>query len=65
MGAVLPLRRVLPGQSQICLVHQGGALQGMVAALVPQVVVRQAAQLVVDQGHQGFEGPPVAFSPTD
>ena len=41
-----------------------GALQGMVAALALQVMMREAAQLVVDQRHERFESLPVPFAPT-
>ena len=65
MGAVLPVGCVRSGQPQVRLMDQSRALQGMVAALALQIMVGQAAQFVVDQRHEGFQGLPVAPAPTN
>ena len=52
MSAILPFRRILPGEPQESLVHQGSALQGVVVAFALQIVMGQAPQLGVNQRHQ-------------
>ena len=49
MLAVLELSCPLFLQAQIRLVHQGGALQSVVRAFVPQVMMRHPPQLVIDE----------------
>jgi hypothetical protein len=34
-------------QAEISLVHQGGALQGVARAFIPQVMMRDASQFVI------------------
>src|SRR6202522_71692 len=48
MSPVLPLRLVLGAQAEIGFVNQRGGLQGMSLAFAPQMVVRQTAQLLID-----------------
>ena len=55
MSSVLETSWLLPGQAQISFVHQGGALQRVVGALISQVPVGQAAQFVVYQGYEGVK----------
>jgi hypothetical protein len=48
VGAVLPFLRFLADQTQIGLVHQSRALQGVIGALSPETAARDAAQLFID-----------------
>ncbi len=41
-------------QAQIGLVYQGGALQSVAGPFIAEVVVREAAQFVIDEGNRGF-----------
>ena len=65
VGAILPLRRILARQPHIGFVYQGRALQSVVGAFPLQVIVRQAAQFVVDHRHEDIECLTVSLSPTD
>lgn len=48
--AVLGLRGTLANYAQIHLVNQRGTLQSMSGALIPQIVVRQVVEFLVDNG---------------
>lgn len=50
MCAILPLWRFLTNQTQISLVYQRGALQGVIGTFVPKVLARQATQFAVNDG---------------
>jgi len=43
-------------QAHISLVHQGGTLQSVVGTFVPQVMMRYAAELVVDKRNGRAKG---------
>ena len=43
-------------QAQVGLMHQGGGLERLARLLLGQLLRRQAAQLVVDQGQQLLRG---------
>ena len=43
-------------QAQISLVHQGGALQGVARAFLPQVMMRDPSQLVINQRKRPAQG---------
>jgi hypothetical protein len=64
MSAILPFRRILTGESQESLVHQGSALQGVVAAFALQIGMGQAPQFGVNQRHQRVKRLAVASPPT-
>ena len=51
MLPVLEFDWLLLGKAEISLVDQGGALQGVVGTLLPQVVMGEAVQFLVDEGH--------------
>src|SRR5947207_3058707 len=53
--AVLPLRLVVAAEPKVHLVDQCRGLQRMPVAFPPQVVMSQAPQLVVDDGHKLFQ----------
>ena len=55
MLAVLELSRPLFLQAQISLVHQCGALQGVVRAFVPQVMMRNSAEFVINKRNRGAQ----------
>ncbi len=54
VAAVVPAccRRALWREPQVHLVHERGRLQRVPAALLAQIVVRQASQLGIDQRHE-------------
>jgi hypothetical protein len=52
VGAVLPRLLLFGAEAHERFVHERGRLQRLPRAFVPQVVRRQAPQLVVDQRHQ-------------
>ena len=51
MCTVLPLWKILIDQANVSFVDQSGALQRVARALVLQIVMGDAAQLGVDEGH--------------
>ena len=55
MFAVLELGRALLLEPQVSLVHQGGALQGVVRAFLPQVVVRDPSEFVINERKHGAQ----------
>jgi hypothetical protein len=63
VGPVLPFLRFLADQTQIRLVHQGRALQGVIGALSPETAAGDAAQLFIDQGNQRIPCVLVAVAP--
>ena len=64
MRAALQPREVLPNQPKISLMHQRCALQSVIRTLIPQVVMGQTAQFVVDQWQERVPGFAVASPPT-
>jgi len=56
MSAVLEFCRALFLKPQVSLMHQGGALQGMVGAFLPQIVVRDPPEFVIDERNHGAQG---------
>jgi hypothetical protein len=63
VGPVLPFLRFLADKTQIHLVHQGCALQGVIGALSPEAAAGDAAQLLIDQGNQRIPSALVAAAP--
>ncbi len=55
MSAALPLGTAHPDQAKVRLMHQRGALKGVVWPFVPQLEVGPTAQFFVDQGEQSVE----------
>ena len=56
MSAVLEFGRALFLQPQVSLVHQGSALQRMVGAFLPQILVRDPPEFRVNQRNHGMQG---------
>jgi hypothetical protein len=52
MLAISPGDLILPDQPHVRFVNQSRGLQAMIGPLPPKVVSRQAAKLIVYQGHQ-------------
>jgi hypothetical protein len=50
MSSILKLSFPLSYQTEISLMYQSRTLQGVIGPLPLQVVVRQASQLVIDEG---------------
>ncbi len=65
MCAILPLRGILPSQTQICLMHEGRTLQGVIASFLAKVVVGQPTQFVVHQRHQRLKCFAVSLPPAN
>jgi hypothetical protein len=63
MRAALPLREILPNQSQISLMHERCTLQSVLGPLIPQMSVSQTAQFFIDQGQERVQGLAVAIPP--
>ena len=61
--AVLPFGFLLPGKTKISLINQGRRLQRVTVALPPHIAMRDAPQLVINQGSQPFERAPVSLLP--
>jgi hypothetical protein len=61
--AVLPLRRFLANQAQVCLVNQARALEGVVGTFAPQMAARDPAQFIVNDGYERFPRFFVATAP--
>src|SRR5258705_8428278 len=64
MRTVLPLRKFLPHQTYVRLVHQGRTLQSVVGTLPLEIAVSHAAQFAVDDGHQRIKRFPIPIAPT-
>jgi hypothetical protein len=54
MTATAPARVLRPDQPQIRLVHQGRRLERLAGLLLRQLLCRQLAQLVVNQGQKSL-----------
>jgi hypothetical protein len=54
---------LLPEETQVGLVNEGGGLEGLAGRLSAHVAVRQAAQFGVNERHQRVEGGGVALAP--
>jgi hypothetical protein len=65
MGPVPPLDALLLDQAQICFVYEGRAFQRVPMILRCQVMARDDAQFVVDQGHEAVECAFVTVAPSD
>lgn len=63
MRAVFPIRAALIDQFQVRLVHEGGRLQSVVGAFVPQIFGRAPAQVFIDKGHEPGRRVGVARTP--
>jgi hypothetical protein len=63
MSTVLEGSGALLLQAQIRLVHQGGALQGVVRAFAPQIMMGSSAELVIHEWNRGSQGLVVARVP--
>src|SRR5262245_7272292 len=61
MGAAVPVPRLFPAdKAEVSLMNEGGRLEGLAGALAPELVRRQAAQLVVHERQELGGGPRVA-----
>src|SRR5580704_9132762 len=65
VSTVLPVRRLLMEEAQICLVNQGSTLKGVIGAFLPEVAAGDAAQLSINQGDQLFPSVWVAAPPVE
>lgn len=63
MGSVLEVGCALFLEAHIRLMYQRCALQGVPGALVPQIMMRGATQIVVDKRNRGAQGLIVARVP--
>ena len=63
MSAVFELERALFLQPQVSLVPQGGALEDMVGAFLPQIAVHDPSEFVINQRKQGAQRFVVAGTP--
>jgi hypothetical protein len=61
--ALLELTCALLFQAQIRLMHQGGALQGVARTFIPQVIVRNPSELVINERNRGAQRFVVAGMP--
>jgi hypothetical protein len=62
MGPVVNLK-ILAYQPHVGLIHECGALQGVPGTFAVQMVVREAAKLIVNQRDQSAKGFPIPLSP--
>jgi hypothetical protein len=60
----IPSRLLLAAQSEIDLMHQRRALQGLSASLLLKEVVGQAPEVVIYQGHQRVQCRLVTLTPS-
>jgi hypothetical protein len=65
VGPVLPADLALVDEAEEGFMDDGGALQGVVGSFGAQASTGEAAEFIVDQGHQVFEGMLVAVAPVD
>lgn len=63
MLTVFELGCTLLLQTQIRLVHEGSALQGVIRAFVPQIMMRGPPELVINERDRGSQGLVVARVP--
>src|SRR5487761_465474 len=52
MAAVAHLRRTLVHQPQVCLIDEGGGLQGVIRPFPAQMALRDAPQFLVHEGQE-------------
>ncbi len=64
VGASAP-PNLLIDQADVCLVNDGGALEGMTCAFAPHIVSCEPAQLAVDHGSESLEGSVISLAPAD
>jgi hypothetical protein len=62
---ILQVGRLAPDQAQISLMHQSGALHGAFAVLGLKMSVRNAAQLIVNEGKYLLERLRVTLFPLE
>jgi hypothetical protein len=62
VGPVVDLK-ILAHQSHVGFIHQSGALKGVPGTLAVQMVVREAAKLIVNQRDQSAKGFSIPLSP--
>ena len=63
MHTVFDYQLFFAGQAQVGLVDEGGGLQGVIGALLAQVISGQAAQFAIDDREQLVEGFTVSLAP--
>ena len=63
MGSILPLHALVIHQTQVGFVHQGAGLERMARALALHIIVRQAAELLINDGRQVVECVLVSIAP--
>ena len=63
MGTILPAHAVVSHQAQVGLVHEGGRLERVAAALTLHIAVSQAAEFFVHDGGQAVERALVSIAP--
>ena len=56
MRPILPPDLAIAEQADEGFVRQRGGLEGVIGALVPELMAREAAKLAVDNGNEVFEG---------
>jgi hypothetical protein len=64
VSAILPLGKILMNQSHVGFVNQSSALQGMLLALVPQIVLSDTSEFVVNKGDERIESLTISVSPS-
>src|SRR5215471_4167820 len=63
MGSILPLHALVIHQTQVGFVHQGAGLERMARALALHIIVRQATELLINDGRQVVECVLVSIAP--
>ena len=63
MGAVRNFRGALSHKTKIGFVYQRSALKSMVRPFLPQVILGDATQLLINEGDKGLEGFLIPCSP--
>ncbi len=64
MGAVLPLRQILRDHAHVSFMNQSCALQRVFGAFALKVMLGNATQLVVNEGHQRIESFSISAAPS-
>src|SRR5208283_2441692 len=64
MGAILPLHALVVDQASVGFIHQRGCLEAVARALALHVAARQAAEFVVNDGGEFFQGAWVSSAPS-
>lgn len=63
MGAILDFGGTLSDETKIGFVDQCRALKSVIGALLPQVILSDATQLLINEGDKGLEGFLIPCSP--